>query len=1065
MSKYSLIVGFVVLSLVGLALVPRLSVQLTPSAAGRSLTVSYGWAGAAPEALERQVTARLEGAFAMLAGVQKIRSVSGYNRGYITLELDRATDVDATRFEVAALIRQVYRQLPRQLTYPQISLNNPAEESRDKPLLTLQLSGPVSPGALQRYADEQLKPRLAAVAGVGNVAVFGGTRPEWVLTYDASALTALQLTENELITAIQEQFKREPLGQIRQGAGQTLRVSLGNSDLAPPFVLGEGGPTGRLGRGTWHIPVANRAGRVIYLTDLVQITRQEPPPTSFYRINGKTAVNVVLSATAGANQLAVASALRQVIAGLPLPPGYRLDVEYDTTTYIRENLQKIGIQTGVAVLILLVFVAVTTRSWRYIWLIISSTVVTLLLSVGVFAALHVEIHLYSLAALTTSLGIVIDNVIVMIDHTRRYRDRRVFTALLGATLTTCAGLVVVWFLPEENRAALADFALVMAVTLLVSLLVSIGFVPAVMGQFWGQRGGKGREGGKGGKGREGGKGGERQRNLRTVLWLERLYISLLAILIRFRALAVTGAVLLFGLPVFWLPNKLEAPNPLAKPYNATLGSDWYVDELQPLINKWLGGTLRLFVNYVYEGSYQNEPERTSLYVIAELPNQSTPEQMEAVFRRFENEFSQYTEIDKFITQVNNGQEGSMVIYFRQPHDKGIFPYQLKNRAILLSTEMSGVDWDIFGVGQGFSQKLNEEETPAFTVEMFGYNYRQLETQAGVLARILEAHPRIQTVNINRSPGLFQHKNLYEFQLQTDSEILALHGTTAVGLYNRIAPYNARPEPTIFTFINDDYEALKIIPEQSQVIDIFGLKNQSLLIKNSVIKLNKVSTVVRKKVTPEIHKQDQQYRRVVSFEYFGSYNFGQKFLNKTLDSLRTKLPLGYTAKAMDRYWFGENKRTPYELIGLVVLLIYLICAVIFESLWQPLALIGLIPLSYIGVFLAFYETDSNFDQGGYASFILLAGNVVCAGIFIMAEMNRLRARFPRLSAFRAYQKAFRHKIGPVLLTVLSTVVGMIPFLLYEQEPFWYALGIGTIGGLLMSLLAVVIYLPLWLRLQS
>ncbi|WP_240625714.1 efflux RND transporter permease subunit [Spirosoma pollinicola] len=152
---------------------------------------------------------------------------------------------------------------------------------------------------------------------------------------------------------------------------------------------------------------------------------------------------------------------------------------------------------------------------------------------------------------------------------------------------------------------------------------------------------------------------------------------------------------------------------------------------------------------------------------------------------------------------------------------------------------------------------------------------------------------------------------------------------------------------------------------------------------------------------------------------------------------------------------------YELIGLVVLLIYIICAIIFESLWQPLALIGLIPLSYIGVFLAFYWTDSNFDQGGYASFILLAGNVVCAGIFIVAEMNRLRKRYPNLSLFMAYQKAFRHKIGPVLLTVLSTVVGMVPFLLYEQEAFWYALGIGTIGGLLMSLVAVGIYLPLFL----
>ena len=1034
-SKYSLIVAFAVLSLIGVALLPRLSVQLAPSQGGRSLTVSYTWPGAAPEAVERQVTARLEGAFAMLAGVQKIRSVSGYNRGHITLELDRATDTDAARFEVAALVRQVYPQLPRELSYPQLTLNSPDEQDRAKPLLTLQLSGPVSPGTLQRYADEQLKPRLAAVPDVGSVTVFGGTRPEWLLTYNADALTALQLTETDLRQAIQQHFRREPLGQVRQAGGQTLRVSLDNAGLTTA---------------TWAtIPVKNRAGRLVYLSDLVSVAREEPPAGAFYRINGKTAVNLVLSAASGANQLRVAGALRQHIAALRLPPGYRVDIDYDTTTYIRENLRKIGIQTGVAVVVLLLFVALTTRSKRYVLLITGSTVITLLLSVGVFALLHVEIHLYSLAALTTSLGIVMDNVIIMIDHYRRHRDGRVFTALLGATLTTCAGLVVVWFLPEENRQALTDFALVMAITLFVSLLVSVGFVPAVMERFWGQRADVVNPKTKA------------LSKSRRALRGEQLYARLVAGLVRFRGMALVGAVLLFGLPVFWLPAKVDATNPLASFYNATLGSETYSNNIQPIVNKWLGGTLRLFVNYVYEGSYQREPERTALYIIAELPNQSTPEQMDALFRRFESELSQYGEIDKFITQINNGQEGSLIVYFREPHEKGVFPYQLKNRAILLSTEMSGVDWDIFGVGQGFSQKLNEEESPTFSVELFGYNYRQLEEQAGILARMLEKHPRIQTVNINRSPGLFQRKSLYEFNWQTDPQALALRGIGATSLYDRLADYNARPQPDLYAFIKGDYESVKIIPTQSQTVDIWTLQHQPMPMGTTTLRLAETATVVRQKVTPEIHKEDQQYRRVVSFEYFGSYNFGEKFLSKTLDELRPALPLGYTAKAMDRFWFGQNERTPYELIGLVVLLIYIICAVIFESLWQPLALIGLIPLSYIGVFLAFYWTDSNFDQGGYASFVLLAGNVVCAGIFIVAEMNRLQSRFLRLSAMTAYRKAFRHKIGPVMLTVLSTVVGMVPFLLYEQEPFWYALGIGTIGGLLMSLLAVGLYLPLML----
>ncbi|SOD83025.1 efflux RND transporter permease subunit [Spirosoma fluviale] len=1035
--SYQLVIVFTVLSVIGLALLPRLSVQLAPQQAGRSITVSYAWWGASPEAIERQVSSRLEGAFSTLANVKKVRSVSAYNRGYVTVELDRSADTDALRFELAALVRQVYPRLPPSVEYPQISLNTPDEESRTKPLLTLQLSGPVSSASLQQYANEQLKPRLAGTEGIGSVAVFGGSRPEWVLTYNADALTTLQLTENDLRVAVTAYFAREPLGLLVSSTGQTLRVRLDNVPATQPNVWA-------------HIPVANRAGRIIYLTDLVSIARQEPPPDQFYRINGKTAVNLVLMATAGANQLAVAQGLRKQLAQLVLPAGYRLDVDYDATVYIAENLRKIGIQTGVAIAVLLLFVALTTRSLRYVSLIVVSTVVTLLLSVLVFVWLRIDIHLYSLAALTTSLGIIMDNVIVMIDHYRRYRDLRVFTALLGGTLTTCAGLVVVWFLPEENRQALSDFAVVMAITLVISLLVAMLLTPALMEQFWKNEPGPNPLASE-----------KHRKRAKRTLWWERLYGRVVAGLIRYRLWAMVAAVLLIGLPVFRLPTALEPTNPLAPYYKATLGSDFYADNLQPSVNKWLGGTSRLFVNYVYAGSYQREPERTALYVIAELPNQSTPEQMDAVFRRFESNLGQYGEIDKFITQINNGQEGSLVVYFKEPHDQGIFPYQLKNRAILLSTEMSGIDWNIYGLGQGFSQSLNEDETPTFNVELYGYNYLQLGQQATVLKQLLEKHPRIQEVNINRSPSLFQRRRLYEFVLKSDPERLALRGIGSSQLYDRLAELNARPQPDQYAFIDGDYEPIKLIPAQSRTTDIWQLQNQPLTIGSASTQLHDMGTIVRQKVTPEIHKEDQQYKRLISFEYFGSYNFGEKFLNKTLDTLRARLPLGYTANVADRFWFGKDERTPYELIGLVILLIYIICAVIFESFWQPLALIGLIPLSYTGVFLAFYWTDSNFDQGGYASFILLAGNVVCAGIFMVAEMNRLQKRFPSLTRFAAYQKAFRHKIGPVLLTVLSTVVGMVPFLLYEQEAFWYALGIGTIGGLLMSLVAVTGYLPLFL----
>ena len=636
----------------------------------------------------------------------------------------------------------------------------------------------------------------------------------------------------------------------------------------------------------------------------------------------------------------------------------------------------------------------------------------------------------------------------MIDHYRRYRNLRVFTALLGATLTTCAGLVVLWFLPDKARYDLLDFAVVLVITLGVSLLVALFFIPAAMEQ-WGMTSAVAVK-------------SVARRRRRWVLYFGRGYGRLLLLLLRFRKTALLMALLTFGLPLFLLPTKLDDDNPMATYYNPVLGNEWYADHLKPLIDKWLGGTLRLFVNYVYEGSYFSKNERTSLYVNAHLPNQSTIEQMDAVLRKFEQYFSQFAEIDRTITHVYNGQEGSMVMYFKSAFENGSFPYVLKNRAIALSTEMSGISWDIYGVGQGFSQNLGENETPTFTVAMYGYNYNELSKQANLLKVRLEKHPRVQQVNINGSPNQFGQKSLYEYTLQTDGWRMASQNLNATQLYNQLQTQNTRPQADQYAFINEQYEPIKVLPTQAARFDLWQLNHQPFKKDSAFFRLGDFTKIERQKVTPEIHKEDQQYLRLVRFEYFGSANFGEKFLSKTLTEFRPVLPLGYSAKKQDYNWWSEETRKQYELIGLVMLLIYITCAIIFESLRQPFALIMLIPLSFIGVFLAFYWFDFNFDQGGYASFVLLSGNVVCAGIFLIAEFNTLRQRFPRKTALQCYIQAYQHKIIPILLTVLSTVMGLVPFLIYGQnQTFWFALGVGTIGGLLMSLVVIIFYLPLFL----
>lgn len=254
--------------------------------------------------------------------------------------------------------------------------------------------------------------------------------------------------------------------------------------------------------------------------------------------------------------------------------------------------------------------------------------------------------------------------------------------------------------------------------------------------------------------------------------------------------------------------------------------------------------------------------------------------------------------------------------------------------------------------------------------------------------------------------------------------------------------------------------MKLKAQQAASFNRWGIYNYPV----SGQKTRNLATIRKQKLYGDIDKINQQYIRTVSFEYTGSHKFGNIHLEKVLAEMEPELPLGYRTEKLDRYWWwNSDQGISYWLILLVFVIIYFICAILFESLLQPLAVIAIIPLSFIGVFLTFYIFDLNFDQGGYASFILLCGLTVNSVIYIVNELNNVRKQYKhrKMSPVKLYVKAFNGKIVPVLLTILSTILGLIPFLIGGQnEVFWFALAAGTIGGLVFSIVVLFIYLPMF-----
>ena len=867
---------------------------------------------------------------------------------------------------------------------------------------------------------------------------------EWRLEYDSEQLRTLGISISDIQRAIQLHYNKEFLGTHNMdtaGGKQWIRLV-----LIPDGVSGQFIPS--------DITVTASDGKIIRLDELVTVARMEEAPQSYYRINGLNSIYMSVTAVETANQLQLSNEVMREMEAirLTLPPGYEVHTSYDATEYIREELNKIYFRTGLTVLILLVFVWIITLNLKYLLLIVTSLAINISVAVIFYYLFGLEMQLYSLAGITVSLNLVIDSTIVMTDHILHRRNLKAFMSVLAATLTTMGALVIIFFLDEKIRLNLQDFAAVVIINLAVSLFVALFFVPAMIDRI------------KLVKKRQSVKRWVRShiRIRRLTVYFTHFYQLLIRFLLRWRVAVCILLLLGFGLPVFLLPEKLEGEGKWIERYNKTLGSSTYKEKVKPVVDKALGGSLRLFVQKVYEGSYFSRNEEVVLYANANLPNGSTLEQMNTLVKRVETYLSGFKEIKQFHASVYNARRANLQIYFKKEYQHSGFPYTLKANLIGKVSELGGGSWDVYGLqDQGFSNDVRES-AGSYRIKMYGYNYDELYAWAEKLKEVLLSHRRIKEVFI-KSEFSWWKDDYQEFYFNLNKERMAQEGINAQHLFSAIQPIFGKNMQVGSVVTESGTESIRLSSRQSHDYDVWAMQFFPYGVDGGKhYKLSELATVEKGQMPQQIAKENQQYRLCLQYEYIGSYEQGNKIQKRDLEEFNKLLPMGYTAESDSQSWsWGKKDNKQYLLLLVVIAIIFFTTSILFNSLKQPLAIIFVIPVSYIGVFLTFYWFRLNFDQGGFASFVLLCGITVNASIYILNEYNSIRSRFPRLSMLRAYTKAWNAKILPIFLTVVSTILGFIPFMVgTDKEAFWFPLAAGTIGGLVMSIIGIFFFLPVF-----
>lgn len=1005
-STFSVIVSFLALALLGCALLPLIPVKLVPSEDMPAIGVSFSMPGSSARTVEAEVTCRLEGALSRIDGVKYIDSRSRKDGGFLTLEFDAGTDLAVARFETAMAIRRLWSSLPPNVSYPQIDVRQVNDDAA-KPFMSFTINSSLSGQDIMRYAEENIRPVLSKLPGVAKVALSGTTPMEWEIVYDNVLASSLDITDNDISRAL----------------AATEHIDSPALD---------------------KIVVKNRNGHLVTLDKIASIRHRAAAPTDFFRINGLNSIYLNITAADNANQLKLSKDINHVLSRIRLPQGFAFTLLYDASQNIAAELNKIYFRTILTVLILLVFVGLITMNWHYLLLIAVSLAINIAVSFVAYYLCKVEIQLYSLAAITISLNLVIDNLIVMTEHITRRGNLKAFTAVLAATLTTVGALSVVFFLDEQTMLSLKDFVAVVIINLSVSLLVALFLVPALV-QRLGIVARKHRH----------------YTRAKLAIVPMHVYSAVVSWLCRHKRLTFAALILAFGLPVFLLPESMEGNNTFASFYNSTLGKEKYKENIKPWVDRCLGGSLRLFAQKVSNGSYLDHGnDEPIINVNATLPNGATLQQMDKLVAKMEECIGSQAAVRQFQTNIFGPRRASISVFLKPVYQRSEAPYVLKADIIAKALTLGGGSWSVFGLeDQGFSNDVRQV-AGEHRIKLAGYNYDKLWDIAKTVGDSLLKMPRVTDITVN-SDFSFWKDDYTEFVLDIDRQRLAKDSLTVQQLLSIISHHIKNGEYAGSVHTSEGLESI-VLSSDGKNDDVWSLSNAPMLLGQRMVKLTDYASIKRQQAPPDIVKFNQEYVLCLQYGYIGSSRQAAKLHKRIIESFSRSLPMGYHIEDAAPSWnFGQDA-THYALLGLIAVIIFFVSAILFNSLRQPVAIISVIPVSFIGVFLTFYLFDLKFDQGGFAAFILLCGITVNAAIYIISEYNALRRKLPSAVAAKLYFRAFRAKITTILLTVLSTVLGFIPFLIGEtRETFWYSLAAGTMGGLVMSMAAVFFVLPLFI----
>lgn len=993
--------GLIVL---GLFSFRRLAIDQFPDVDIPVAVVQTTYPGASPEAVEREITRPLEEAFNPIEGVDRISSISLEAVSQVIIEFDLKRDGDQAAQDVRAKIDAVRRQLPQDIDPPVVSKFDPA----DQPILSIALSTKgMEVAELTRLADEVVGRRLESVSGVGNVQIAGGLAREIRVFLHPDKLRSLGVSAGQVMQALQRQNLEAPAGRVERGAREQLVRVTGR--IVDPAQFGD-------------VIVATRDGQPVRVGQVARVEDATEDERSLALVDGERAIALDIMKVSGANTVAVADAVYEAVDELSasLPPSVDLQVVRDNSEYIRHSVEDVIRELMLGALLTVVVVMLFLNDWK------ATAITSLALPVSVISAfilmnaMGFTLNMITLMGLSLSIGILIDDAIVVIENVVRHREmgtdhftaagrgtREIFLAVMATTLTIVAVFVPVAFMGGIVGRFFFEFGLTVAFAVLVSLFVSFTLTP-MLSAWWGVEPHKGREGGN----------------------------------------PVNRAIGRFN----------AAFDAMADRYRGAIS--WALDHRRTTLlvaGGSLVGALLLFP--FIGGGFMPDQDSGDFLVQFETPEGSSIDYTRRKAQEVVRALDGIRGVDYTYTTVGAGATGTVTqgeVYV------SLLPLSERTRAqddVMIEarerlSSIYGVRPSVLDAGGvGGAQK-------PLIVNVHGPDVAVLQTLSSQIADAMEAIPGIVDVDMSLGEPRPEYRVEVDRDLanELDLDVSQVAGSVRPLLAGQVATTWEDPSGEERDVVVQLDPADRVSLEDVLTLPVATTRKTGAD-ASVTVPLAQVARVQEGSAPSQIDREDLQRVGSVSASTLPDLSVSEASADIRAALAQMDFPAGYGATlGGETEALEETVGYVLESLALAIILIFLILASQFESFTQPFAIMLSLPLSLVGVLLALLITNDTLNMMSMIGVIMLMGLVTKNAILLVDNANERRTTGDDRRT--ALVEAGRVRLRPIIMTTAAMIFGMLPIALGMGEGggFRAPMARAVIGGLITSTMLTLVVVP-------